>query len=114
ALAWGVALGCSSAPRRASISGGPGAPPGPPLPPPSAPPAPHRPPPQAAMGRQQRHALAPPPLEPEGGDDGRDILIEALANFVGCKVLAGCEQRNADRGDDFAGRERVLAIAGDE
>ena len=69
---------------------------------------------QAPKGRPQLRDLPAGPLEPEGGDHGRDILVEAFANLVGRKILARGEQGNADRGDDLARRECALAIAGDE
>src|SRR5262249_59011678 len=95
-------------------TGEPGGRPWPALPRPLDPPRSHRLRRQATIGRPQLRDLAAAPLEPEGGDHGRDILIEAFANFVGRKVLARREQGNADRSDDFAGRARVLAVAGDE
>src|SRR5262249_7220186 len=65
-----------------------------------------------AVGRAQRLDLAAPPLEPKGGDDGRDVLIETFANLVGRKIPTRSEQGNADCGDDFTRRKRGLAIAG--
>src|SRR5258708_6185817 len=69
---------------------------------------------QPARGRAQPRDLAALPFEAEGCDDARDVLIKALANLIGRKLLARTEHGNADRGDDLACRERRLAITGDE
>src|SRR6202007_1745427 len=45
----------------------------------------HRAPPQPPKAPPQLCDLPAAPLEPEGGDHGRDILVEAFANFVGRK-----------------------------
>ena len=49
-------------------------------------------------------------LEPERADDGRDVLVVALGQLVDGEILASCDERNADRGDDLARRERPKLI----
>src|SRR5262245_54473590 len=68
----------------------------------------------AAIGRPQFADLAALAVDPEGGNHGRNVLVETLRHLVDRELMAGREEGNADRTDHFALRERGLAIAGDE
>ena len=75
---------------------------------------PHRTRRHAAVGRPQCSHFAAVALEAEGGNDGRNVLVEALGQFVDGELLARRKEGNADGGNDLARGECGLAVAGDE
>ena len=75
---------------------------------------PHRARRHAAVGRAQFSHRPAMPFDNKRGDDGRDVLVEPLGQLVGGELPSRREQGNANGRDDLAGRQRGLAIAGDE
>jgi hypothetical protein len=57
---------------------------------------PHRARRHAAIGRPQLSHLAAIAFEAEGGDDGRNVLVEAFGQLVDGELLAWLKERNAD------------------
>ena len=73
--------------------------------------------------RRGRHATegdtriddaAPLHGEPEGAQEGGDVLIEALGDLVAAEDLVGLEARHVDTGHELARRQVLLAVVDEE
>ena len=52
--------------------------------------------------------------EPEGAQEGGDVLIEALGDLVAAEDLVGLEARHVDTGHELARRQVLLAVVDEE